>query len=79
MKSETTRITPFFANYSYYPRLGIEPFDVPDTPAARQADTFVDHMLMILEFLREQTILAQARYEDTTNCSCSTAPRFDIG
>ena len=36
-------------------------------------------MSMILEFLREQTILAQARYEDTANRSRSTAPRFDIG
>jgi hypothetical protein len=79
MKSETTGITPFFANYGYHPRLGVEPFDVPDTPAARQAGTFVDHMSMILEFLREQTILAQARYEDTANRSRSTAPRFDIG
>jgi hypothetical protein len=57
MKSETTGLTPFFANYGYHPRLGVEPIEVPDTPAARQADTFADHMGMILEFLREQTLL----------------------
>jgi hypothetical protein len=79
MKSETTGMTPFFANYGYHPRLGIEPCEVPNTPAARQADSFADHMAMILEFLREQTLLAQARYEDTANRTRSTAPRFDKG
>lgn len=79
MKSETTGMTPFFANYGYHPRLGIEPYEIPDTPAARQADTFVDHMSIILKFLREQTLLAQARYEDSANRYRSTAPRFDKG
>ena len=36
-------------------------------------------MSMILEFLREQTLLTQARYEDSANRSRSTAPRFDKG
>ena len=58
MKSETTGITPFFANYGYHPRLGVEPIEAPDTPTARQADTFVDHIAIILKFLREQTLLA---------------------
>jgi len=53
MKSETTGITPFFANYGYHPCLSVEPIEAPDTPAAWQADTFVDHMAMILEFLYE--------------------------
>lgn len=78
LRSETTGITPFFANYGFHPRLGIEPHEVPDTPAARRADTFADHMSTILEFLREQTLLAQARYEDSANKSRSTAPKFEV-
>jgi hypothetical protein len=78
LSSETTRVTPFFANYGFHPRLGIEPHEVPDMPAARQADTFADHMATILEFLREQTLLAQARYEDSANRSRSTAPKFEV-
>jgi hypothetical protein len=78
LRSETTGITPFFANYGFHPRLGIEPHEVPDTPAARRADTFADHMSTILEFLREQTLLAQARYEDSANRSRSAAPKFEV-
>jgi hypothetical protein len=78
LRSETTGITPFFANYGFHPRLGVEPHEVPDTPAARRADTFADHMSAILEFLREQTLLAQARYEDSANRSRSTAPKFEV-
>jgi hypothetical protein len=78
LSSETTGITPFFANYGFHPRLGIEPYEVPDMPAARRADTFADHMSTILEFLREQTLLAQARYEDSANRSRSTAPKFEV-
>jgi hypothetical protein len=78
LSSETTGITPFFANYSFYPRLGIEPHEVPDIPAARRADTFADYMSTILEFLREQTLLVQARYEDSTNRSRSIAPKFEV-
>ena len=51
LRSETTGITPFFANYGFHPRLGIEPLEVPDTPAARRADTFANYMSTILEFL----------------------------
>jgi hypothetical protein len=47
-------------------------------PAARRADTFADYMATILEFLREQTLLAQACYEDSANRTRSTAPKFEV-
>ena len=69
---------PFFANYGFHLRLSIEPLEVPNTPAAQRADTFADYMSTILEFLREQTLLAQACYEDSANRSRSTAPKFAV-
>jgi hypothetical protein len=35
MFSETTGLSPFFANYGFYPRLGVEPIEPADIPAAR--------------------------------------------
>ena len=77
--SETTGMSPFFANYGFHPRLGVEPVETIDAPAARQASAFADHMSAILTHLREQTILAQARYEEASNKSRATAPRFSVG
>jgi hypothetical protein len=78
LSSETTRITLFFANYGFYPRLGIEPYEVPDMPTARRADTFANYMATILKFLREQILLVQACYEDSANRTRSTAPKFEV-
>jgi hypothetical protein len=76
--SETTGMSPFFANYGFHPRLGVEPVEPIDAPAARQASAFADHMSAILEYLREQTVLAQARYEEASNKSRVTAPSFSV-
>jgi hypothetical protein len=37
MFSETTGLSPFFVNYGFHPRLGVEPIEPADMPAARQA------------------------------------------
>jgi hypothetical protein len=58
MFSETTGLSPFFANYSFYPRLGVEPIEPIDIPAARQASAFANQMSTIQDHLREQTTLA---------------------
>jgi hypothetical protein len=34
MFSETTGLSLFFANYGFYPRLGVEPIEPIDMPAA---------------------------------------------
>jgi hypothetical protein len=58
MFSETTGLSPFFANYSFHPRLGIEPIEPVDMPATRQASAFADQMSAIQDHLWEQTTLA---------------------
>jgi hypothetical protein len=53
MFSETTGPSPFFANYSFHLRLGVEPIKPIDMPAARQASAFADQMSVIQDYLRE--------------------------
>lgn len=67
-KSETTGMSPFFANYGSHPRMGFEP-NVPaaDTPATRDAEDFARKMKQITEHLRSESAAAQARYEDQAN------------
>jgi hypothetical protein len=78
MFSETIGLSPFFTNYGFHPRLGVEPIEPVDMPAARQASAFTNQMSVIQDYLREQTTLAQARYEEAVNRSCTTAPRYDV-
>jgi hypothetical protein len=78
MFSKTTGLSPFFANYSFHLRLGVEPIEPVDMPAARQASAFANQMSAIQDHLREQTTLAQACYEEAVNRSCATAPRYDV-
>jgi hypothetical protein len=78
MFSKTTGLSPFFANYGFHPRLGVEPIEPVDIPATRQASAFADQMSAIQDHLREQTTLAQAHYEEAANCSCTTALRYDV-
>jgi hypothetical protein len=58
MFSKTTGLSPFFANYGFHPRLGVELIEPVDMPAARQASAFTDQMSAIQDHLREQTTLA---------------------
>ena len=58
MFSETTRISLFFATYSFYPRLGIKPFTITDGPAPREAEDFATDIRKILDVLKAKTALA---------------------
>jgi hypothetical protein len=78
MFSETIGLSLFFANYSFYPRLGVEPIEPVDMPATRQASAFADQISAIQDHLREQTTLAQARYEEAANRSRATTLRYDV-
>ncbi|KAH7459494.1 hypothetical protein FOMA001_g43 [Fusarium oxysporum f. sp. matthiolae] len=61
-------MSPFFANYGFNPRMGFEPtITVKGTPATRDAEKFAQKMNEILEYLRSESIAAQARYENQAN------------
>ncbi|OBS16093.1 hypothetical protein FPOA_27763 [Fusarium poae] len=80
LKSETTGVSPFFANYGFHPRMGFEPtITVRGTPATRDAEQFAKTMNDILEHLRSESIAAQARYEAQANRHRRPARRYQVG
>jgi hypothetical protein len=56
--SESTWMTPFFANYGYHLRLGFEPVRLSDRPAAQEAEDLALKMKTIHEYLRSEICLA---------------------
>lgn len=79
-KSETTRMSPFFANYGFHPRMGFEPITTDNTtPATRDATQFVKTMEEILEHLRSESNASQARYEEQANRRRRPARTYEPG
>ncbi len=84
--SESTGISPFFANYGFNPRLGIEPAK-PASPTmtktqkqeALNANTLAERMKRILEVARALMKEAKERYERQANEHRSEAPRYHEG
>jgi transposase InsO family protein len=84
-KSETTRVTPFYAVHGQHPRMGTEPpQSVRRLPARQQldiasADKFAEWMKGMTDFLHAEMGIAQARYADQANAFRSSAPVFYVG
>ena len=75
-ESETTKVTPFFANKGFHPRIGFEPTRLPTNANELNADTFVIRMEEIQNILRGHMLLAQADYEKHANCHRGTTPQY---
>ena len=67
--SEAIGCSPFYANYGYNPRMGVEPanLEILATPAMVAADDFANHMQELNEVLQLEMKAAQAKYEDDAN------------
>lgn len=80
-RNESTGLTPFFANYGFYPRMGYEPVVVDKNSAAatRDADRFVTLMQEILDYLHAKLSVTQARQEDAANAHRIPAYLFQKG
>ncbi|KAG0153515.1 hypothetical protein PDIDSM_2168 [Penicillium digitatum] len=65
--SESTRVSPFYANYGFHPRIGFEPSQPASHPATRDAEKFATRMQELTEYVRAEILSAQARYEEQTN------------
>ena len=84
--SETTGVSPFFANYGFHPRLGVEPTK-PCPPnlshvQKRQfyrANTVTDRFERILAQLTALAKQSAQRYEDNANKQRSESPRYVTG
>jgi hypothetical protein len=84
MVSETTQVSPFFANSGQHPRMGFEPPTTTARPAyqraqALAANNFVQKMSDLQDFLREEMSWAQAIYENNANQTRSPAPAYQVG
>ena len=83
--SESTGVTPFFANYGYHPRMGLEPPEPLTITSQRQrlqiegADEFANHMEEIQQLLKEEILKAQATQERKANMHRTPAPDYKVG
>jgi transposase InsO family protein len=84
--SETTGVSPFFANYGFHPRLGVEPSSPcpPNlTPAQRsqfyRANTVASRFERILDQLKALAKQSQQRAEDNANVHREDAYNYEVG
>ncbi|KAI0992022.1 hypothetical protein K3495_g16164, partial [Podosphaera aphanis] len=86
-ESETTKVTPFFANTAQHPRTAISPLRKSRPPDASQylrvqqnlATEFVNQMEELNNFLRENMKTAQAFYEKHSNRHRSPPTAYKVG
>ena len=78
-ESETTKVTPFFANKSFHPRMSVEPTRPPINANELNADTFATRMEDIQGMLQSHMLLAQADHEKHANCHRGTARQYREG
>jgi hypothetical protein len=80
--SESTGISPFFANYGYDPRWQ---FDISDDPTEQLDDHQLEARQLsskikeITEHLQAEILRAQHRHQDQANKKRSPAPAFKVG
>lgn len=81
--SETTKVSPFFANYGFTPRFGIEPHDtLKDSARNKDLDEkiaieFSERMMVIHENLQHEMTWAQALYEK--HVGREPSPAYQVG
>jgi transposase InsO family protein len=79
VRSETTKSSPFYANYGFHPRMGFEPIQPDNKPASRDAEDFSKRMQEIIEYTRAEMKSAQARYEEFANKTRRPARQYREG
>ena len=84
--SESTAVSPFYANYEYNPRLGVEPATpCPPNFSAQQkrgffkANKVATRFEQILDQLKALAKQSQYRYEENANRHREDAPLFEVG
>jgi hypothetical protein len=78
-RSDTTGISPFFANYGFHPRMGFEPVPADNRPVTRDAEAFARKMEDVIDYARSAMTAAQARHEEAANRSRQPARQYRVG
>lgn len=84
--SETTGVSPFYANYGFNPRMGVEP-SLPCRPGMTTqrkqeffyANAVAERFEAILDWLKALARQAIARYEENANIHRADAPIYHVG
>jgi len=77
--SETTTVSPFFANLGYHPRCDFELDTCTDNPEEQQAQTAVERIQHLHDLARTEIRYAQARQQENADCHRVPAPAFQPG
>jgi transposase InsO family protein len=77
--SDTTSLSPFFANLGYHPRYDFELDIRVDTPEEREAQTAAERLNLIHEVVRTEMRYAQVRQADNADRHRTPAPAFQPG
>jgi transposase InsO family protein len=77
--SDTTTLSPFFANLGYHPRYDFEMDIRVDTPEEREAQTAAERLELIHDVVRTEMRYAQARQADGADIHRTPAPAFQPG
>jgi hypothetical protein len=77
--SETTGISPFFADTGYHPRMGFEPPVAREGRPTIEANEFATHMQEIVDHCQEEMTLAQAIYAGHADNHRDPAPDYQLG
>ncbi|KAH0609980.1 uncharacterized protein H6S33_012526 [Morchella sextelata] len=77
--SETTKVSPFYANSGRNPRMTFGPLEHGQTRVDNQANRIAREMKDVVDFLREEMFRAQRIQEESANRNRTTAPRYYLG
>ena len=75
-ESETAKVTPFFANKGFHPRMGFKPTRPPTNANELNANAFATWMEEIQSMLQNHMLIAQADHKKHANCHRGTAPQY---
>ena len=79
-KSETTKVSPFFANKGFHPCMGFKSAEPPPSNIREvNADTFATQMEEIQKILWDNMFIAQANHECHANRYRGPASQYKIG
>ncbi|KAH0602336.1 uncharacterized protein H6S33_009787 [Morchella sextelata] len=77
--SETTKVSPFYANSGRNPRMTFSPLEHGRTTAEDQANLIAREMNDVMDFVREEMFRAQKIQEESANRNRTPAPRYHLG
>jgi hypothetical protein len=84
--SESTGVSPFFANYGFHPRMGVEPARPypPNITDAQRREIFrareiAERFKTVLDYVTALAKQSQDRYEESANRRRRDAPAYKVG